>query len=356
MIPDEPDPDNTGGGSMNKKLFGLSVASTGLLTALVCLLASCGSPDTKKLVIWTYDSFISEWGPGTPLSKLYHEKGGTEIEFVSRGDGGALLGALLSQGKSSGADLVIGLDDRLAGQALASGLFEETRPSNLSKVNKSLQIDAKNRLVPYDYGTFAIIWDSQSGIRPPSSLSDLATPYYAKKLILMDPRTASPGLGFLAWTQAVCGGDWKNYLARLAPSILVMTPGWDTGYGLFTKGEAPLVLSYSTSPAYHKAYEKSERYKTLVFSEGHPAQIELAGVLKASRNRKEAERFLDFLLSDEAQALLPETQWMYPANSKVTLPPSFSVVPEGIRILPSPLFDAAKDPDEAASIIRTALR
>jgi thiamine transport system substrate-binding protein len=343
---------------MKNKVFSSSHAKAALclLGAVLLTTVSCAAKGTGKLVVWTYDSFVSEWGPGTSLSKLYREKGGSEIEFVSKGDGGALLGALLSQGASSGADLAIGLDDRLAGQALASGLFEETRPSNLSKVDKSLRIDPKNRLVPFDYGNFAIIWDSQSGIKPPASLADLATPYYAKKLILMDPRTSTPGLGFLAWTEAVFGADWKAYWTKLKPSVLAMTPGWDSGYGLFTKGEAPLVLSYSTSPAYHKAYEKSERYKTLVFAEGHTVQIELAGVLKKSKNRREAERFLDFLLSDEAQALLPETQWMYPANSKTPLPDSFSVVPKGIKTLAAPLFDAVNDPVEAAALLSSASR
>ena len=327
-----------------------------LIAPALTLLGSCKPAAPARLVVWTYDSFVSEWGPATALAKLYRTKGGSEVEFVSKGDGGALLGAILSQGKSASADLVVGLDDRVAGQALASGLFEEFRPSNLSKVDKSLYVDPKNRLVPFDYGNFAIIWDSQSGIIPPKSLADLATPYYAKKLILMDPRTSTPGLGFLAWTQAVFGTGWKEYWARLKPSVLAMTPGWDAGYGLFTKGEAPLVLSYSTSPAYHKAYEKSERYKTLVFAEGHPAQIELAGVLRNSRNRKAAEQFLDFLLSDEAQALIPETQWMYPANSRARLPESFSVVPSGMKSLPSQILDAVKDPEEAAAILSSASR
>ena len=340
----------------NRAHFAFPLLLTGLLAGSIPLLVACAPSPTSKLVVWTYDSFVSEWGPGTPLAKLFKSKGGPDVEFVSKGDGGALLGALLSQGTSASTDLVVGLDDRTSGQALASGLFEEFRPSNLAKVKKELKVDPRNRLQPFDYGNFAIIWDSQSGIRPPESLADLATPYYSKKLILMDPRTSTPGLGFLAWTQAVFGPGWKDYWARLKPSVLAMTPGWDAGYGLFTKGEAPLVLSYSTSPAYHKAYEKSERYKALVFAEGHPAQIELAGVLKKSGHRRAAEQFLDFLLSDEAQALIPETQWMYPANASAKLPESFSVVPKALKFLPSPLFNPLKDPEEAAAILSSAVR
>ncbi|HEY9055419.1 MAG TPA: thiamine ABC transporter substrate-binding protein, partial [Rectinemataceae bacterium] len=217
-------------------------------------------------------------------------------------------------------------------------------------------IDPKGRLTPYDYGQFALIWDSESGIPAPGSLEDLTKAIYERKLIIMDPRTSTPGLGFLAWTQAAFGDAWKDYWKRLAPSVLTMAPGWDSGYGLFTQGEAPLVVSYTTSPAYHKAYESSERYKALAFAGGHPTQVEVAGILKDSRRRQEALKFLDFLISEEAQAILPETQWMYPANFASRLPPSFEVVPKNLPKLEARLRDPEADPEAAAAMIAAVRR
>lgn len=344
---------------MSSHRFSSSIAalSTAILIAAVSALAiGCQAAGSKNLTVWTYDSFVSEWGPAAKLAKLYAEKTGVAVEFVSKGDGGALLAELKNAGAKADADLVIGLDNNSAPLALRTGLFAPQKLSNLAKVDKKLVVDEKNRLVPYDYGDFAFIWDSESKIAPPASLEDLTKPEYAKKVIIMDPRTSTPGLGLLAWTEAVYKDGWRDYWKRLAPSILAMTPGWDTGYGLFTKGEAPLVLSYSTSPAYHKAYENTERYKTLAFAEGHSAQIELAGVLAASKRKKDAEKFLNFLLSEEAQALLPETQWMYPANAAATLPASFSVVPKDIATLSASIADPAGDPDAAAAILSGAAR
>ena len=339
---------------MSSAIAALSAAI--LVLAVSALAASCQSGGAKNLTVWTYDSFVSEWGPAAKLAALYEQKTGVKVEFVSKGDGGALLAALKNDGAKADADLVVGLDNNLAPAALKTGLFAPLKLSNLSKVDKKLIVDEKSRLVPYDYGDFAFIWDSESKIAPPASLEDLTKPEYAKKVIIMDPRTSTPGLGLLAWTQAVYKDGWRDYWKRLAPSVLAMTPGWDTGYGLFTKGEAPLVLSYSTSPAYHKAYEKTERYKTLAFAEGHSAQIELAGALAASRRRKDAEKFLNFLLSEEAQAILPETQWMYPANAATTLPTSFSVVPKNIATLSATIADPAGDPEAAAAILSGAAR
>lgn len=332
--------------------------TSGILLASLLLfpmLLSCKTSELKPLTVWTYDSFVSEWGPAQALADLWKEKTGLTVEFVSKGDGGALLSELLSQGNNETVDVVIGLDDRLAQSAIASGLFREMSLSNLSKIDDKWKVDEKNRLVPYDYGNFAIIWDSEALDTPPTSLEELTDARFAKKLIIMDPRTSTPGLGFLAWTESIYGSTWEKYWERLAPSILAMTPGWDTGYGLFTKGEAPLVLSYSTSPAYHKAYENTERYKTLVFTEGHTAQIELAGIMKRSKRVKEAEKFIDFLLSSEAQAILPETQWMYPVNSDTTLPESFLIIPNDIKTIPSYLNNLEKDPETAVLILSRSL-
>ena len=304
----------------------------------------------NELIIWTYDSFISEWGPAPLIAQAFQKEAGIKLRFVSKGDGGALLSALFDPINKPSADIIIGLDDKQLEKAIKSGLFAPLNLKNLSEIQKDLLLDKTNRLVPFDFSQFALIWDSQSGIEPPRSLEDLTKPIYRKKLIIMDPRTSTPGLGFLAWTEAVYKSDWKEYWKRLAPSVLAMTPSWDTGYGLFTKGEAPLVLSYSTSPAYHKAFENSERYQALQFVEGHPTQIEFAGVLISSKKRELAQEFIDYLLSAKCQALLPETQWMYPANIKTELPPSFSIV-QKYPALSATIRDLDHDPSEAADLL-----
>ncbi|MFA6508616.1 MAG: thiamine ABC transporter substrate-binding protein, partial [Treponemataceae bacterium] len=180
----------------------------------------------------------------------------------------------------------------------------------------------------------AIIYDSQKIQDPPKNLEDLTKKEYTRKLILMDPRTSTPGLGFLAWTKAVYGNEWKEYWKRLAPSILTVSAGWDTGYGLFTSGEAPMVLSYTTSPAYHLEYDKIERYRAAIFAQGHAVQIEAAGILKNTKHMKNARIFMDFMLSPEFQSIIPLTNWMYPVT-EITLPASYRLAPKPGKIIPT---------------------
>ena len=112
-----------------------------------------------------------------------------------------------------------------------------------------------------------------------------------------------------------------------------MSPSWSTGYGLFVQGEAPLVVSYTTSSAYHLYFDKTERYKALIFQDGHILQIEGAGILKSAKNMRGAKLFMNFLISEKAQEILPLTQWMYPSNSKEQLPDCYKVSPKAEKIL-----------------------
>ncbi len=65
---------------------------------------------------------------------------------------------------------------------------------------------------------------------PPRSFEDLLKPDYRNRIILEDPRTSSPGLGFLLWTIAVYGENYLAYWERLMPNILTITEGWDSAY------------------------------------------------------------------------------------------------------------------------------
>ena len=309
------------------------------LLFVVFAFASCGKAKVAEkpnsdntVVIWTYDSFVSEWGPGPEVSRVFEEKTGIKIEWVSRGDAGTVLSRLLLEGKNSEADLILGIDQNMVERALSSGLLEGYQPAGAEKIFAELGIDSLYRLIPMDYSFFAIVYDSEKLDRIPQSLEDLTNPEYRKNLILIDPRTSSVGLGFFSWVNDVYGDKWSNYWQRLEPSILTIAEGWSSAYGLFTRGEAAMVLSYTTSPGYHLEYENTERYKAAIFQDGHPLQIEAAGLLKTAKNKQNAKLFLDFMVSADFQDIIPLTNWMYPVID-IPLPASFNINPKSAKHL-----------------------
>jgi thiamine transport system substrate-binding protein len=314
-----------------------------LCAAVVILLAaglaSCKKKESPDLVIWTYDSFNSEWGPGPDVSKAFEEKTGIKITWVSHGDAGEIASRLIQEGSNSDADIILGLDQNLSPRVVNSGLLQAYRPKGAEKIFKEIVLDADFRVTPFDYSYFAIVYDSQA-VNPPRSLEDLTSAQYKQKLILIDPRTSSPGLGFFAWVKDIYGDNWQDYWQRLQPSILTIAGGWSSAYGLFTKGEAPLVLSYTTSPGYHLEYEQTERYKAAVFTDGHAMQIETAGLLRTAKNKDNAKAFLDFMISPDFQNIIPLTNWMYPVID-IPLPDSFRINPKsGKPLLPKPVSEA----------------
>ncbi len=103
---------------------------------------------------------------------------------------------------------------------------------------------------------------------------------------------------------------------------MTVTKGWSEAYGLFLKGESDLVLSYTTSPAYHIIEEKKDNYAAANFSEGHYLQVEVAARTVASKQPELAEKFLKFMVSPAFQNAIPTGNWMYPV-ADVALPAGF---------------------------------
>ena len=128
------------------------------------------------------------------------------------------------------------------------------------------------------------------------------------------------------WVKAAYGADAAAMWADLADNIVTVTPSWDQAYGLFLKGEADMVLSYTTSPAYHLVAEQDASKSAASFTEGHYMQVEVAGALKSSKNPELARAFLTYLGSEAAQAVLPQTNWMYPALTPTAGLPGFETL------------------------------
>nr|WP_246705083.1 thiamine ABC transporter substrate binding subunit [Rhizobium sp. RM] len=307
------------------------------IVAVSLLLPGVAAAQEKKtLTVYTYESFVSEWGPGPKVKEAFEKICNCTVNFVGVADGVALLNRLKLEGAGSKADVVVGLDTNLVAEAKQTGLFEASDIDvSAAKVPGGYQDDV---FVPYDYGHFAVIYDTQTIKNPPKSLKDLVDGDPSQKIAIQDPRTSTPGLGLLLWVKSVYGDKAPEAWAKLKNRVLTVTPGWSESYGLFTKGEVPMVLSYTTSPAYHMVSENTDRYQAAAFSEGHYIQIEVSGLLKNAPEKELAKQFLAFTLTPGFQDAIPENNWMMPvsATSK-PLPEAFSklVQPEKTFLMDS---------------------
>ena len=313
--------------------------AAGLLTATQSV-----AMDKPVLTVMTYDSFVSDWGPGPVIEVAFEETCDCDLQFVAAGDGAALLARIKLEGARSDADVVLGLDTNLTAAARDTGLFA---PHGIQAEGLSLPMDwADAEFLPYDWGYFAFVHNTDLA-NVPASLAALADSDVS--IVIQDPRSSTPGLGLLLWVKNAYGDKAADIWKGLSDNIVTVTPGWSEAYGLFLEGEADMVLSYTTSPAYHLIAEEDSSKAAAAFDEGHYMQIEVAGKVAGTDQPELADRFLEFMVSDAFQSVIPTTNWMYPAVTPE------AGLPEGFELLVEPRNSLLFDAEQAATVRDEAL-
>ncbi|HRO11570.1 thiamine ABC transporter substrate binding subunit [Amaricoccus sp.] len=303
------------------------------LAALVALATPAGAEEKPELVIYTYESFVSEWGPGPQIAANFEKECDCTVRFVGAGDGAALLGRLRLEGQRTPADIVLGLDTNLTAAAKETGLFA---PHGIADPALDLPIPWEDdTFLPYDWGYFAFVYDRTKMPDPPASFEELIAS--DASIVIHDPRSSTPGLGLLMWVKDAYGERAPEIWQGLAPRIVTVAPGWSEAYGLFVNGEVDMALAYTTSPAYHLIADQDDTKAAAIFEEGHYMQVEVAAMTATSDQPELARRFLGFMLTDGFQGVIPTTNWMYPAHTPAAgLPAGYDTlaVPEKALLFP----------------------
>ncbi|GGC77517.1 thiamine transporter substrate binding subunit [Marinobacter halophilus] len=280
-----------------------------LLSAVPLVAAAEQQP---TLNVYTHPSFAAEWGPGPAIKVAFELECGCTLNFTVMESAGDILQRLRLEGQSTRADVVLGLDTATMETARQTGLLGK----HLRRLdNLALPINWDDEhFVPFDWGYFAFVYDTEQLAEPPASLDALINAPDDLKIIIQDPRTSTPGLGLLLWMHSVYGDEASVKWQQLKGKILATTQSWSDGYfSLFMNGEAPMILSYSTSPAYHMAIDNTDRYQAAEFAEGHYLQVEVAALVASSQQQALAREFLDFMLTPNFQRHIPLKNVMYPA-------------------------------------------
>jgi len=290
-------------------------SSTGDTTASDPAAAS----ESDTLTVLTHSSFSL---PDALLAR-FEEQSGYTVTFTQPGDAGQLVNQLVLTKDSPLGDVVFGVDNTFASRANDAGVFAPYE-SGEAETDESL---AAPNLTPIDLGDVCInadkAWFADNDLDIPQTLDDLTDPDYKDLLVVSSPASSSPGLSFLMATIGEKGEDWVSYWEELDANGLLVVSGWTEAYNTeFTAGgedgSRPLVLSYSTSPAF--TVDDSGESTTQALLETCFRQVEYAGVVAGAQNEVGARKFIDFLLSPDVQAAIPEAMFMYPAVADTPLP------------------------------------
>nr|WP_240493892.1 thiamine ABC transporter substrate binding subunit [Paracoccus sp. SM22M-07] len=311
--------------------------------ATALLAATPALAQDRVLTVYASDYIASEWGPGPTIKAEFEAFCDCTLDFVT----GDILPRLLMEGKGTEADIVFGLNTDVTARARASGLFA---PHGQDTSDLSLPVEwTDDTFLPYNWGETAFVYDDTRLENPPASFQELLDAPDDLKIVIQDPRSSISGLALLLWVKQVYGDDAPDAWAKLAPKVLTVTRGWSESYGMFTDGEADMVLSYTTSPAYHIAAEDDLTKKAAIFPEGHYFMAELAAQVASTDQPELAQQFMDWILTPEFQKTIPLANWSLPAKlAQDDWPPV-------MRDLPRPDKTLFYSEDEAEALRQPAL-
>lgn len=276
---------------------------------------------TKELKVLAYDSFNLD----KKLMKDFEKNSGYKIKLISSGGGGELVNKLILTKNAPVGDVVFGLDNAFAGRALKEKVLEKPDLKLPDGAEKYTQKDAPE-LIPIDHGQVCVNadkkWFDDKKMQTPETFEDLAKPEYKNLFAGINPTTSSAGLGFFLSSVAHFGeNNWQQYWTDLKNNGMKISKDWSGAYNVdFTagegKGDKPLVVSYATSPL---ETLKDGKTSTVALPKTCYDQIEYAGIIKSTKNKKIAQKFIEYMLSKKVQDTLLDKMYVFPVSNEAKI-------------------------------------
>lgn len=285
----------------------LAIAAATTLAALT--FTGCTPASSHEITVVVHDSVVIS----KSLLADFKKSTGITVKLLKAGDAGAMTNKLVLTKDAPIGDAVYGIDNTFAGVAAANKIIDGS-------------------LTAVDYGDVCMnydkTWFSTHEQAAPSSIDDLIKPEFNGLTVIENPNDSSTGLSFLAATVAKYGdAGWQPYWQALKNNAVKVDGGWEDAYytdfsGSSGKGDYPIVLSYSSSPA--DEIRDNGESQTAALLDGCYRQTEYAGVLAGSSHATDAAKFVQFLLTDEFQKSIPGAMYMYPIAPGTSLPEAWA--------------------------------
>ncbi len=245
-------------------------------------------------------------------------------------------------------DVAYGVDNTFASRTVDAGVFTPYLSPLATTGSDVFSYDDAHHLTAVDYGDVCVnvdhAWYTAKGLAEPATFDDLLKPAYKDQLVVESPATSSTGLAFLLGTIGHAGDQgWQPYWAALKRNGVKVVADWNSAYyidfaGSDGKGDRPLVVSYASSPP-AEVKDGMTAAPTGTLLDTCFRQVEYAGVLAGAKNPAAAQKVVDFFLSPEFQAGLPDSMYVYPVRSSVTLPAAWTkyaqVAPNPVKVDPA---------------------
>ncbi len=273
-------------------------------------------------------------GLGQKAIPLFEQKYKCTVDVVSNPNIGQLIERLKKEKSTPQADVVIGINNTNLDEVILNNLFETYHPTGMHVIPKEYLFDPSFHLVPYAYGHLAIIYDSDLVTDPPESFGELQDAKYYHQLLIPDAYQSGMGRACLYWSVAAFGNDgFEQFWNSIRKNITQITPTWTNCKQLFRQDDGIMMIGLSTSPAFYIETMNTDRVKCIIPEEGSFLYLPAGGLIRKAPHPELGKKFLDFMISESFQSMIPETQWIYPIDPSIPTPASFSFAPLSVITL-----------------------
>lgn len=286
-----------------------------LLITLLCLSSCNKSQKSQSLKIY---SIIHEEETKI-LAELFTKQTGIKVEYL-RASTGELVNRVLTEKDNPQADILLGGTSNYHIQLEVQGALQ----NYVSPLSKDFPSYTKSQngnwtgfcvlalAIGINKNRFNQKYNNQT---IPQTWEDLLNPLYKDEIVVTNPISSSTGYLFvqnqlqrLGWEQG-----W-NYLLELSKLVGQFPDSGGAPAKLVGTGEYCICVSYLHALEKYKA--QGFDLQTVVPPKS-VCQVDCISIMKNSKNQEYAKKFVDFILSKEAQQLMTSMDYTMPLNTQV---------------------------------------
>lgn len=296
---------------LNKRIICslMLVCITGTLMS-GCSTNGSSSKASKELVVYSAgpDNLIKK------ITKGFEKKEGINVKVFSSTTG-KVLSRIKAEKANPEADVAI-----LASLSSAIGLKKDGMTEAYANAKNADKLfpdwkDKDNNYFSYSGSALAIVYNTKLVKNPPKDWEDLTASTYKNQINVSDPSLSGSCLDFVSGYVNVNGEKGWDYFKAVKKNGAQMVGANNEALDPVITGEKSIVLAGVDYMTY-TAKKKGEPVDLVYPSSGTVISPRPALILKGAKNKENAQKFIDYLLSDEAQKMVAAA-YLLPGRSDV---------------------------------------